>query len=240
MYKEISKYYNKIFPLNREKISFIKKFLFPENKKILDIGCATGELAIELNKSGYDVTGIDIDEDMIALAKSYSQQTNENIRFFIGDMLKLSNYFKINEFDLIICWGNTIPHLNNLSEIKKFIHECNKVLNKSGQLSLQVINYRKIISSENYSLPDINNEHIKFKRFYSFDSAGKLIFNTEITIKDSGVTFKNFTPHYPILKEDLLNILKNENFNSLELFSDFKGTAFNDFDISLIINCTKK
>lgn len=239
MYKEISKYYNKIFPLNEEKINFIKRNSRSEYTRILDIGCATGELAIELTNLGYIVTGIDIDQEMITTANRFAKEAKMNVKFIVGDMLELTNYFSKNDFDFIICWGNTIAHLRDSLELKKFINECFKVLRGDGKLSIQFINFNKIIKSQIFFLPEIDNQDIKFKRYYSFNQDGKLIFNTEITIKETEETFKQNTFHYPINKKELLGILIEAGFNNFELFSDFKGKIFEEDDLSIILNATK-
>ncbi|MCX7833252.1 MAG: class I SAM-dependent methyltransferase [Ignavibacteria bacterium] len=239
MYKEISKYYNKIFPLNKEKVNFIENNFNLVNKKILDVGCATGELAIELSKKGFHVVGIDIDQDMINVAKSSAITNCTEVNFIVGDMLNMTEYFNLDEFCLVICWGNTIAHLNNVEEIKKFIKECYKVLRKDGQLSLQVVNYDRIVQESLFSLPEIDNENVNFKRNYKFISKSKLIFETEITIKETGEVLKNSTIHYPIIKEELIIILKESGFNYFRLYSDFKAKQFEEKDISLLINAIK-
>lgn len=43
-------------------------WLATNNKKILDLGCGTGRLACELAKRGFQVTGLDISEEMLAMA----------------------------------------------------------------------------------------------------------------------------------------------------------------------------
>ena len=37
--------------------------------KILDTACGTGNITIQMSKSGYDVWGLDISSDMLAVAK---------------------------------------------------------------------------------------------------------------------------------------------------------------------------
>ncbi len=36
---------------------------------VLDAGCGTGRVAIELDRRGFDVVGVDLDEDMLAVAR---------------------------------------------------------------------------------------------------------------------------------------------------------------------------
>ena len=48
---------------------FIKRFLPPECRRILEVGCGTGELAAHLTHDGYAVIAIDSDRDSVAAAR---------------------------------------------------------------------------------------------------------------------------------------------------------------------------
>jgi glycine/sarcosine N-methyltransferase len=71
-FANIAPYYNRIFPYNSAKGNFVES-LMPKNLKnpayILDIGCATGTMAIDLSKRGHFVTGIDLEREMISIAR---------------------------------------------------------------------------------------------------------------------------------------------------------------------------
>jgi SAM-dependent methyltransferase len=49
--------------------NFIKGFLRPECRRILEVGCGTGELAAHLTQDGYAVIAIDSDRDSVAAAR---------------------------------------------------------------------------------------------------------------------------------------------------------------------------
>jgi SAM-dependent methyltransferase len=48
---------------------FIKRFLPRECRRILEVGCGTGELAARLSKDAYSVVAIDSDRDSVAAAQ---------------------------------------------------------------------------------------------------------------------------------------------------------------------------
>jgi len=48
---------------------FAKRFLPSEGRRILEVGCGTGELAARLSKDGYAVVAIDSDRGSIAAAQ---------------------------------------------------------------------------------------------------------------------------------------------------------------------------
>jgi 2-polyprenyl-3-methyl-5-hydroxy-6-metoxy-1,4-benzoquinol methylase len=74
-------------------------FADTKGKKALDLGCGSGTTAFTLSKLGFTVSGIDISETAIAMAKNLSTQQDLKINFIDGDILQLE---KINEkFDVI-------------------------------------------------------------------------------------------------------------------------------------------
>ena len=48
---------------------FIRRFLPPGGKRLLEIGCGTGELAAHLTKDGFQVTALDSEREMVAAAR---------------------------------------------------------------------------------------------------------------------------------------------------------------------------
>lgn len=52
----------------RYSYDFVKRFLPRDGRRILEVGCGTGELAARLSKDGYSVVAIDSDRDSIAAA----------------------------------------------------------------------------------------------------------------------------------------------------------------------------
>lgn len=93
-------------------------------KKVLCIGCGTGEECAYLQKQGAIVIGTDIAEGMIETAKSIYPQ----IEFFTMDMENLK--FHDSEFDFIYS-SLTFHYVQNWT---KLLSECYRVLKHSGQL----------------------------------------------------------------------------------------------------------
>ncbi len=84
---------------------FIEEELnFDRNLKIIDVGCGTGRHTIELTKRGYTVTGIDLSESQLSLAREKARNGNLKIDFQKHDARNLP--FEA-EFDvaLMLCEG---------------------------------------------------------------------------------------------------------------------------------------
>lgn len=81
-----------------------KEFNFDKSLKILDVGCGTGRHSIELSKRGYSVTGIDLSESQLAVARE--KATKENLRIDFQKLDARNLHFN-KEFDaaIMLCEG---------------------------------------------------------------------------------------------------------------------------------------
>jgi magnesium-protoporphyrin O-methyltransferase len=76
-------------------------------KRILDAGCGTGALALELAKKGASVVAIDLSPNLIELAKErISPEDRQNIDFRSGDMLDDG----LGEFDYVVGMDSMIHY----------------------------------------------------------------------------------------------------------------------------------
>jgi 2-polyprenyl-3-methyl-5-hydroxy-6-metoxy-1,4-benzoquinol methylase len=72
---------------------------FDRSLKILDVGCGTGRHSIELTKRGYRVTGIDLSESMLGVARKNTAEAGLTIDFLRHDARDLPFH---NEFNVVI------------------------------------------------------------------------------------------------------------------------------------------
>jgi SAM-dependent methyltransferase len=63
-------------------VGLLNKYSKKEVKTVLDLGSGTGNHDAILSKKGYNVTGVDQSERMIAVAKS---KQNDSLKFYLGD-----------------------------------------------------------------------------------------------------------------------------------------------------------
>lgn len=237
-YSSIAKYYSDIFPYNPGQLNFVKnKLQGTQNQRILDIGCATGELSFQLAQKGYEVIGIDLNDDLIEQAKI---RESENLVYQVGNMLELSWDYPKNHFDAVICFGNTLVHLSGEEQIRTFIKGASAVLKKGGYLLLQILNYDHIFQEEISELPLIETERIRFIRKYSFKENSEFVsFNTELHIKDSDQKVSNSTLLYGLKSKQLENLLREVGFSNIRFYANFKGERFSGAHLPLVLECSK-
>lgn len=132
MFNSIAKDYDKLNNIislgNHKRIKYkcISDLSLPENAKILDVCCGTGDMSYLLAKffPNAEIIGVDFSEKMLDIAKNKSK--NEHIKFEQGDCTDLQ--FKDNEFDLcIVTFG-----LRNVESLDKAISEIYRITKNNG------------------------------------------------------------------------------------------------------------
>jgi len=233
-YQSIADHYDEIFPLNLAQFNFVRNsFNNTSTFTALDIGCGTGALSIELGQIYKSVTAIDLDEGMLTKAKA---KLSENVRFQKMDMLKIEKEFGQKSFDAILCFGNTLVHLEDKFQLFDFFKQAKAVLRKGGKLLFQVINYDRIIEKNILSLPTIENSNIRFVRNYILHpDRQKLDFKTNLTIKSSGQLIENTIQLFPTRSDEINHFLRQAGFTEIYFFSNFKREAFAGNSIPLIV-----
>ena len=77
---------------------------------VLDAGCGTGRVALELARRGHQVTGVDLDESMLVEARAEAAQERLTVDFVSGDLLDLASLVS-QRFDVVAAPGNVLVYL---------------------------------------------------------------------------------------------------------------------------------
>ncbi len=118
--------------------------------KILDIGCGGGLLCEPMSRLGANVTGIDVVEKNINVAKTHSEEQNLKINYKLITAEELSK--KDKKFDVIL----NMEVIEHVSDLNLFIESCEKLLEKDGLIFFATLN-RNVIS---FGLAIIGAEYI--------------------------------------------------------------------------------
>ena len=221
-YQQIAPYYHHIFKINANQVDFVKSKITDCNSSIIDIGCGIGTLSFELINYYKNVFGIDMDAEMIQSALNKSKKIPKPINFKQISMLNLTDIVPNNSVDGIICFGNTLVHLDSLEEIAHFLKQSKKVLKLNGKLLAQIVNYDRILSKNITQLPFIDNNEIQFERNYKYlKEENRIEFNTCLIVKSTQQKIENSIKLLPVLKQELALLFNNAGFNNLNFYGNF-------------------
>lgn len=239
-YSSIARHYGEIFPFNQEQLDFIKREMGDlSGKNILDVGCASGELAFHLGLSGARVTAIDLNKSLLATAKEF--RSHENVAYQWANMLHIARLFGRAKFDGVICLGNTLVHLMNPMQMRDFFSGVLSVLKPGGIFILQVLNYDKIFAERPSSLPTIDNERIRFERLYEYEEGTReIIFKTILKVKESGETIENQTELLGIGSDEINLLMDVAGLKEIKMYGGFDARNTGPENLPLVISSKKQ
>lgn len=97
--------------------------------RLLDLACGTGELSVRLASAGFDVTGVDLSADMLAVAQAKADNDNRKIDFLQQDMAQLE---LINTYDIIGIFCDSLNYLQTEEEVVQTFNKVHQYLEKDG------------------------------------------------------------------------------------------------------------
>jgi ubiquinone/menaquinone biosynthesis C-methylase UbiE len=225
--------------LSKEKIFFDKIFTQKKISNMLDIGCGTGRHAEFFSDYADSVTAMDPSTDMINYARKCVVKSSK-VKLIEGSFENLSTVVS-QQFDLIVCLGNTLPVLGNRRNVKLALKNTRKKLVAGGLAIFQFLNFEpKVMEKNRYYSPRIFNKDDKKYIFMKHFEFGKINTRADflITQLDSLDKIENFVVHtsyFCTLRKNLfLKMAVNSGFKKIELLGTSGSGDFNkNTDISL-------
>jgi len=130
LYKKYAKFYDKVYSKKKydaevEFINSVVKNFKVKGKNLLDMACGAGTHAKKFVDNGFQVTGVDINPEMLKIAKAKVK----NATFLEGSMQSFKSKKK---FDVATCLFTAINYNTNISDLKATIKNFYNLLNKGG------------------------------------------------------------------------------------------------------------
>jgi SAM-dependent methyltransferase len=141
----------------REKeIKIIKSFLPQDRvKDILDLGCG-GVIPILLSKEGYNVIGIDLNQQFIQKGKKYAKEIGTKVTLIHGDVRNLERCLRKDQehsFDALLMWDDVLPHLS-LQDFDSILKTVRKYMRKKWYFLVSYVDAYKMMIETGYK-PDV-------------------------------------------------------------------------------------
>jgi len=185
-------------------------------KSVLDVACGTGILARELMNMGFQVSGIDISEDMINIAK---ENTKDN-SFIVADMKD----FKLNKkFDIITCAFDSINYITNNKDMEKTISNIFNHLENNGFFIFD-INTPYLYEDKHFGIIERTFDDKNFKQILEYDTVSRL----GKTIFDFGNNELETHIQKAYTVEEMDEILLNSGFEIMGRYKNFKLSPMED------------
>lgn len=139
---------------NTEDVNLILDFLGDKPKRVLEVACGSGRILIPMAKRGHEVTGFDMDEDMMAKIHEKAKGLNS---FSVLNMDALKGAWG-SDYDAVIMGGNILVNImagDNMSYSKAqqlFINKAAAALKTGGHLYMDFSCFahaEKVLAADN-------------------------------------------------------------------------------------------
>jgi len=185
--------------INPLRLEWIKKHVDFRNMRVVDIGCGGGILTESMSQLGADVTGIDLAEAPLAVARLHQHESNTKIdyRNISAEDLALE---ETNSFDIVTC----LEVLEHVPDPSSIIKSCANLVKPGGHLFFSTINRNfkafllAIVGAEYILklLPSGTHEYQKFLKPSELDLWAR---KSGLTLEDSiGMQYNPVTKKYSL------------------------------------------
>ncbi len=232
---------------SQKQIPFYER-LFQELRasRVLDAGCGTGPLAVELACRGYEVTAIDSSARMVELTKQRTEKRDADVQVHKADLCK--PFEGVNGVqDVVLCLEGTVAHFFDRNALLGFLRNVKKWLRPNGALVLHLPNFQRLLNHRPHYLPVQGSRPPKKAKskpsanaviepqaetlFISrYDYGQSRIGMDLIVLQSDGGPWTQavyHTAYYPWTAEELIEILREEGFEEPLTYGDFDYGEFN-------------
>ncbi|MCK1991581.1 class I SAM-dependent methyltransferase [Peribacillus muralis] len=98
-------------------------------RKVLDLACGTGEMTVELAQHGFEVTGVDLSDEMLLVANEKAVKLGLTIPLFQQNMAELEG---LGQFDCVTIFCDSLNYLRDRADIVKTFSRVHEHLQDGG------------------------------------------------------------------------------------------------------------
>jgi SAM-dependent methyltransferase len=213
-----------------------------KGKELLDIGCGTGELSLRLVKEGYSVTGVDLSEDMLFIAREKAEKEGLNLPLFQQDMSELEG---LGQFDIITIFCDSLNYLDTEEKVINTFKKVRDHLSERGLFLFDVHSIYKmtqIFLNETFTYNDDEVSYIW--DCFPGDAPNSVEHELTFFVKDDEtgqyerIDELHHQRTFPVLA--LEKWLNEAGFEVLEVTADFTEGQPGDQSERIFFSCKKK
>lgn len=198
---------------------------FPKKKKakLLELACGTGIQSICFKQAGFDVTGLDLSQDMLDLAAKRAKTARVDIPFVQGNMLDLSS---VGTFDYVTCYSDSICYMEDEVEVGDVFKQVYDHLNEGGIFIFDVHStYQTDEAFPGYSYHENAEDFAMVWDTYEDEAPHSVVHELTFFIQDEDGRFTRYDEIHEERTYDLLTydiLLEQAGFKNVKVYADFE------------------
>ncbi|HHY83147.1 MAG TPA: class I SAM-dependent methyltransferase [Clostridiales bacterium] len=197
----------------------IFKYYGKSPKTIVDLACGTGGITNLLAAKGYQMTGIDISEDMLFVAREKARKLGLKIAYVCQDMVHLTLHRPV---DAILCMCDGFNYILEKEKLKTAMGRIYSYLIPGGILVFDISSYYKLSSILGNNTMAENNEDISLIWLNHFSKDTSILeMNLTFFVKQGRLYKRMDETHLQraYREEEIKEILEECGFTGISAFS---------------------
>ncbi len=185
--------------INPLRVNWIDEHISLAGKKVLDVGCGGGILSEAMARRGAQVTGIDMGEAPLSVARLHLLESGLEVDYRQITAESLAEESP-ETFDVVTC----LEMLEHVPDPASVIRACHRMVKPGGQVFFSTINrnpkaYALAIVGAEYLLQLLPRGTHDYKKFIRPSELGAWSRDTGLTVKDIvGLTYNPLSKHYKL------------------------------------------
>jgi len=194
--------------INPIRLQYIEQHIALSGKKILDIGCGGGILTEAMARQGAFVTGLDISEAPLAIARQHCKQSKLDIQY-VNDQVEQYADTHVHSYDVITC----MEMLEHVPDPQSIVNACAELIKPGGQVFFSTINrtlpaYVLAVLCAEYLLNLLPVGTHDYSRFIRPSELASWCQQCGLSVKNiAGISYLPVIDHFSINKNPNVNYL---------------------------------
>ncbi len=203
-----SSQFKPLHDINPLRASYIDERAQVSNKQVIDVGCGGGILSEALAVKGAQMTGIDMGEAPLAVAKLHLKESNLDIRYERCTAEEMAEK-EAQQFDVVCC----LEMLEHVPDPASVVQSCHDLVKPGGHVFFSTINrnlkaYALAIIGAEYILNLLPRGTHDYEKLIKPSELSKAARDAGLIVKDlRGMTYNPLTDHYKLGKNVDVNYL---------------------------------
>ena len=209
---------------------------------VLDLGCGTGRMTLELSKRGYDMTGIDYSPEMLDIARDIAEKEGADVLWLCQDMREFELYGTV---DATVCCLDCINHLESIDDLERCFKLVHNYLIPDGIFIFDVngkYKFENIYADNTYAMEEEGGMCV-WENYYDADSKICDFYITLFKECDDGryERYDETQSERMYTLEELKKSLEKSNMEFVNAYSDFDFAPGSDENerIYIVAKCRK-
>jgi SAM-dependent methyltransferase len=204
-------------------------------KSILDAACGVGRDSMELARLGFQVTGVDLSQEMIFAAQAEAAKEDLKIPFLVGDISCLSGVLNGKTYDCVLCIGNSLTHAASIQQMAHWVGNLRTALKPDRLLLLECQIVDNVQPGESDPglqvlrvLPREDGTEVFLRRtcYRWQENRIEKLFIRLVLSSDDAIAEEHATALQMVRKSEVQEMLRDAGLTDAQTYADMKRSSF--------------